>query len=97
MSKTIRANGDRYVQAGNVVATDMDGETVMMDVQQGSYFALSGSGPQIWKQLEEPKNIDEVIEALSEAFETSEVHDLEDEVTGFIAKLLEMDLVKAAS
>ena len=90
------ANDVRLLRADDVVATDMDGETVMMDVQKGSYFALSGSGTRIWELLEQPRSINDVIAALSEEFDTAGAEDVEGVVTDFVAKLLDKGLVRPA-
>ena len=96
MSAANLAPETRYVRASDVVATDMNGETVMMDVHKGSYFALTGSGSQIWEQLEEPKRVDELIAALDAEFDASSVEDFEGLITGFVSDLLAKGLVKPA-
>lgn len=88
------ADDVRYVRASDVVATDMDGETVMMDVQKGSYFALSGSGPDIWAELAQPMRVEELVEALGEKYDTDAAQDLESVVSDFLARLLDKGLVQ---
>lgn len=90
------ADNVRYVRASDVVATDMDGETVMMDVQKGSYFALSGSGPDIWEKLAQPMLVDELVKALGEKYDTDAAGDLESVVSDFVARLLDKGLVQPA-
>lgn len=90
------ASDVRLMRASDVVATDMDGETVMMDVQKGSYFALSGSGPRIWELLESPMSMDELIAALSKEFDTSETAEVESAVSDFVSGLLAKGLVRPA-
>lgn len=94
MKDKLIADDVRYVRASDVVATDMDGETVMMDVQKGSYFALSGSGPDIWEKLAQPMLIGELVEALDEEYDTDGASDLESVVSDFVARLLDKGLVQ---
>lgn len=83
-----------FIRNEEVVATDMDGETVMMDVKQGAYFAISGSGTQIWQRLAEPKTIGELTAAMAEEFDTDNVEDLDQIVSEFVSGLLQKGLVK---
>ncbi len=96
MTATNLAPDTRYVRASDVVATDMNGETVMMDVHKGSYFALTGSGSQIWEQLAEPKKLDELVQALDAEFDASSVEDFEGLIAGFVGDLVAKGLVKPA-
>lgn len=56
----------------DLVAADMDGELVMMSVEQGTYFGLTGIAPQIWNILEQPYSVDEIVAQLLEIYEVSE-------------------------
>ena len=86
----------RYVRANDVVGTGMDGEIVMMDVKKGSYFAINGSGPEIWERLAEPILLRDLIASLAEGFETGAQDEFEQHVTGFVRSLVTQGLVKPA-
>lgn len=45
----------RYHRIADIVSTDMDGERVMMSLEQGAYFGLGGVGGTIWDFLAEPR------------------------------------------
>lgn len=96
MTETAIASDAKFVRTSDVVSTDMDGETVMMDVENGEYFALSGSGPLIWEKLAEPMRVDEIIAAIGEEFDTSGTDDLEGLITGFVSGLLGKGLIQRA-
>jgi len=49
-----RASGTLYVRHPDLVAADMDGETVMMSIERGEYFGIGGVGPRVWELLERP-------------------------------------------
>ncbi|WP_298469427.1 PqqD family peptide modification chaperone [uncultured Erythrobacter sp.] len=80
-------------QATGVVAADMNGETVMMDIEKGVYFALAGTGNQIWTALEAPATLGEIIEHIRLEFDVTDEDDLDQTVTEFLANLLEKGLV----
>jgi hypothetical protein len=86
----------RLQRALDVVATEMNGETVMMDIEKGTYFALTGSGGQIWAALEAPATLAEVIAVVEREFDVSAVDGHAAMVTEFVAKLLDQGLVTLA-
>ena len=75
------------------IAVDMEGETVMMDIDMGSYFALTGSGSFIWAMLERPATPDEIVQAIREEFDVSEAGNVEEAVSQFVGDLLAKGLV----
>ena len=63
----------RLQRSDNVIAVDMEDETVMMDIVSGNYFALTGSGSNIWAALEKPITIGQVIERVQQEFDMPEL------------------------
>lgn len=51
----------RFARNPNLVAADMDGDMVMMSIEHGTYFGLTGIAPQIWAALEQPKTASELV------------------------------------
>ena len=54
------ADTPRYQRVSDIVSTDMDGERVMMSLDQGVYFGLGGIGGTIWDMLDQPRSIAEL-------------------------------------
>ncbi|KJR46647.1 hypothetical protein UF75_2941 [Desulfosporosinus sp. I2] len=57
------------VQATDVVAADMDGETVMMRIKSGMYYGLDDVGSRIWELIATPRQISQVIDILMEEYD----------------------------
>lgn len=54
------------------LATEMDGEVVMMDTEDGTYFSLSaGVGTRIWELLETPKTVAELSKLIIAEFDVA--------------------------
>ncbi len=87
----------KYIRATDVVSTDMNGETVMMHIQKGSYFSLTGTGGPIWDRLEQPLTFDELSQSLNEEFDLAAADNTEDLVAEFLAKLVAEGLVVPAN
>ncbi len=76
----------------DVFSSEVDGETVMMNIQTGKYTSLNGTGGAIWNLIENPIKISEVCEKLLKEFDvTKEV--CENEVLTFVNKLNENKLI----
>lgn len=82
-----------FGRADGVIAVDMGDETVMMDVEQGVYFALAGSGNEIWGAIEEPATLPQILEALDRQYDLSGVEDLEGQVREFLTEMTGRGLV----
>lgn len=59
---TIRRNPE-------LLSVEMDGDLVMMSIESGNYFGVSGVGPTIWEFLESPKNFDQIVAEICASFE----------------------------
>lgn len=81
-------------RAQDLVATDMDGETVMMNVSQGTYFGLGGIGGRIWALLAEPASAEHVVRTICAEYAVDEATCRAD-VEQFLQELLTHGLVTA--
>jgi hypothetical protein len=54
-----------------IVAADMDGDTVMMSVEAGKYYNLGKIGGVIWGMIAEPVSVAAVIDKLLEQYEVT--------------------------
>jgi Coenzyme PQQ synthesis protein D (PqqD) len=51
------------------LTAEVNGEVVMLDVAQGTYFALGSVGSQVWALLERPRSLDQLCEELVRFYE----------------------------
>jgi len=56
-------------QIEEIVASDIDGETVMMSVENGEYYGLDDIGSRIWELIEKPVRVSDLIDTLLERFD----------------------------
>ncbi len=71
----------------------MDGDTVMMDVDSGKYYAIGGVGNLIWSALETPQDLNSLHMRVCDAYDVSESQARAD-VEAFVQSLLEARLVR---
>lgn len=76
-----------------LLSVEMDGDLVMMSIETGSYFGVSGIGPSIWEFLENPRKFDEVVDEICENFEVDPDTAAAD-LHIFVARLAENGMVE---
>ncbi len=79
-----------------VIAQEVSGETVLLDLKSEQYFSLDLVGTRVWQLLVEGATTDKVIETLREEYDVSEAQ-LRADIESLIASLLDAGLVAAAS
>ena len=61
----------RYSRRPDLAAVAMDGELVMMGLDQGEYFGMRGVAASIWEHLEQPRTLDELCGLVSREYDTT--------------------------
>lgn len=84
-SDTVVSRGREHVE------TKMAGETVMMSISRGKYFALDGTGQRIWECMADPLSIGEIVDRLVEEYDVDRGQ-CEAEVFTFVGALMENGL-----
>jgi pyrroloquinoline quinone biosynthesis protein D len=86
---TLSKQSDRFSE------TDVDAEIVIMRLDNGEFFSLSGTAAAIWRLIDGTRDRAALLAALADDFdgdETSIAADVDD----FLAELREMGLLAAA-
>ncbi|MFP4977466.1 lasso peptide biosynthesis PqqD family chaperone [Paenibacillus sp. CN-4] len=83
------------VQREGNIASDMDGEKVMLNVKNGKYYNLGEVGGEIWSALEAPASVSRVVDTIRETYDVS-AEKAEHDVLAFLRHLLDEGLVEFA-
>lgn len=84
---------DSIVQRNpKLIANQMDGEIVMMSIDNGEYYGLDEVGSRIWELLEQPVSIGKLIDSLMMEFEVGREECYQDTME-FLGDLLAKDLL----
>ncbi len=78
-----------------VLAAEVDGEIVMMSIEQGRYFGLDDIGSDIWKRIEQPCSFAALVDALAADYE-AERGTIAADVTALLTQMAEQDVVRLA-
>ena len=75
---------ERFRIGPEIVHETVDGEVIAIDLANGSYYSLAGSGPAIWELLGQTASEAEIEAALASRFDGDGA-----EISGAVAALLE--------
>lgn len=81
------------VRSADTVATEVDGEIVLIDIDAGKYFGMDAVGSEIWRRLESPVRVDALCAALVAHFD-GDAAVIEGETLAFLDKLEASNLLK---
>ncbi len=85
LSSTVRRNE-------NIVDAVIDGETVMMSIENGQYYGLDNIASRIWQLAEKPIRIDDICQALQKEYSVNKAQ-CESDVITFMNDLSKSDVV----
>lgn len=85
----------KYTRNPDLVSAEMDGDVVMMSIENGMYYGLTGTALQIWEVLTKPHTAAELLAKLLPLYEVNE-EILHADVDVFLVEMQENGLVKAA-
>ncbi len=78
----------------DLIATSMGDEAVMLDIESGYYFGLSGVGPHIWHMLEQSCSAGAVVDSVKAAFAVGADDNVDRDVITFLQRLVDKGLVR---
>lgn len=87
---------DRFSISDEVVAREVGGETMLLDLSSGTYFGLDQIGGRIWQLLEDGSSPAEACDALIGEYDVIR-ETLETDVLALLADLLERRLIVAGA
>ena len=79
----------------SVLTAEVDGEIVMMSIEQGRYFGLDDIGSDIWKRIEPPCSFSALVDGLAADYEADRASIAAD-VQALLDRMAEQDVVRLA-
>lgn len=87
---------DSIVASEDIVAREVGGETVLLDLEAGTYFGLNAVGGRIWQMLEGSSlQLSQVCDQLEGEFAVERAT-LETDVLALVSDMMANNLVKRA-
>lgn len=85
-------NGFLKINAAKVSYETIDGETLIINLENGNYYSLIGTGAEIWSIVERGASVDDIVETLDRRY-TGERAGMEAAVGRLVADLQSEGLV----
>ncbi len=79
-----------------VLSQEVEGETVLLDLQSESYFGLDKVGSRIWQLLQEYNELQKVFDIMHEEYDV-DAKQLENDLNELIENLLDAKLITATT
>lgn len=76
-----------------VVEAEIDGEIVMMSIEDGQYYGLNVVGSRIWSLIETPQSIDFICSELEKEFKVSK-EQCNNEVISFLEQMKKNNIIR---
>jgi len=86
---------DRFNISDEVLSQEVNGETVLLDLEGESYFGLNEVGTRIWQLLQDKPMVAQVLDTLSDEYDVSR-EQLEGDVSELLDKLAGAGLINHA-
>ena len=83
---------DRFSISDEVLSQEVNGETVLLDLEGESYFGLNEVGTRIWQLLQSENTVGDALDTLSDEYDVSR-EQLESDVSELLGKLADAGLV----
>jgi hypothetical protein len=59
-------------RVANVITQGADGDTVLLHIETGNYFALNEVGSRVWSLCDGARSISDIVEVICQEFDVSE-------------------------
>ena len=79
-------------QSPEQVSCELDGEVVLMSVEQGNYYRIDEIGSRVWALIETPRRVDALCDQLLTEFDVAHT-ECEADVLAFLGDLLDDGLI----
>ncbi|PID41213.1 MAG: PqqD family protein [Proteobacteria bacterium] len=81
-------------RAKDAISTELDGETIILNIETGVYNGLDQVGTTVWKQIEEPTTFDQLVSVILDEYKVNRRQCIDD-LCSFLTDMLENKLIEA--
>jgi len=81
-----------FVRSPSALWTELDGQFMLMNIENGSYYEMTGIGGVIWHMLETPRSEVDIVEAIMDRYQVEREQCARD-VRAFLDKLVATHVV----
>ncbi len=90
------SNFSTVVVAKEQCSSELEGETVILNTKSGVYFGLNSVGASIWSLIQEPRTVNDVLDAIESKYEV-ETSQCESELLALLQELQTQGLIEVSN
>lgn len=69
MEMSALADSSTVVAVDHQTSTQIKGESVVLDLEEGVYYGLNDVGARVWELVQEPARVSELVDAIAEEYD----------------------------
>lgn len=92
METTKLSKSSVVVASDDQTSAQVDGESVILDLEEGIYYGLNPVGARIWEVIQEPTSIEEVVDVITAEYDVTRDQCLDDTLS-LLRDLRESNLI----
>ena len=85
------------VAAQEQISTDLDGESVILELRSGEYFGLNELGSRVWELVCEPVSVMQLRNSILDEYDVNDPKQCERDLYEFLAELVSDGLVEVVN
>ncbi len=62
----------RVTRVPRLIGAELDDETILLGLEQGVYYGMDATAQRIWQQIEQPRQVSEIVAALTARYDVDE-------------------------
>jgi len=89
----LKMQEDVLLRSSGIVWSDLDGDTVLLDAEAGTYYTLNEVAASVWDKIDGKRAIGEILDLMLEEYDVDRAT-LEKDLDGLVADLLDKGLIQ---
>jgi hypothetical protein len=89
----LKMQEDVLLRSSGIVWSDLDGDTVLLDAEAGTYYTLNEVAASVWDKIDGKRAIGEILDLMLEEYDVDRAT-LEKDLDGLVADLLDKGLIE---
>lgn len=77
----------------SIMFSDLDGQTIMLNIETGEYYDIDPVGSDIWSRIEQPKSVANICQDLLLVYSVG-LEKCREDVLPFLSELLELGVLE---
>jgi hypothetical protein len=94
MERTSITDSSVVVAADHQTSAEVDGESVILDLQEGIYYGLNPVGARIWEEIQDPTAVEDITATITAEYDV-DADQCREDVISLLQDLEEHGLIKA--